>query len=67
VAGGFPLVGTAQKIADNIAGLSEAGINGLCLTWMNFERGVPQFIEEVLPLVEKKGVRQPFSAGSLAA
>ena len=63
VGGGFPLVGTAQQIANNIASLSEAGLDGLCLTWMNFERGVPLFIAEVMPLLEQLGVRQPVAHG----
>ena len=67
VAGGFPLVGTAQRIADNIAGLSEAGLDGLCLTWMNFERGLPRFIDEVMPLIEKSGVREPATSHAAAA
>ena len=67
VAGGFPLVGTAQLIADNIAGLSDAGLNGLCLTWMNFERGVPRFIDEVMPLLETSGVRQAVAREAVAA
>jgi FMNH2-dependent dimethyl sulfone monooxygenase len=67
VAGGFPLVGTAQMIADNIGGLSEAGLDGLCLTWMNFEHGLPRFIDDVMPLLERSGVRQPVSADAAAA
>ncbi|HLG89171.1 MAG TPA: LLM class flavin-dependent oxidoreductase [Alphaproteobacteria bacterium] len=59
IGGGYGLVGTPQQIADDIAALSEAGLDGLCLTWMNFERGLPQFIDEVLPLLEKSGVRRP--------
>lgn len=67
VAGGFPLVGTAQTIADNLGGLAEAGLNGVCLTWMNFERGVPRFIDEVLPLLEKSGMRLPVSSRTASA
>jgi FMNH2-dependent dimethyl sulfone monooxygenase len=67
IAGGFPLVGTAQLIADNIGGLSKAGLDGLCLTWMNFERGLPRFIDEVMPLLERSGVRQPVSSDAITA
>jgi alkanesulfonate monooxygenase SsuD/methylene tetrahydromethanopterin reductase-like flavin-dependent oxidoreductase (luciferase family) len=58
--GGFPLVGSYQDIADRIAMLSEAGVDGLCLTWMDYERGLPDFIANILPLMEKAGLRRPF-------
>ena len=34
-----PLVGTAQRIVDQMAELVAAGIDGLAITWMNFEEG----------------------------
>ena len=58
--GGFPLVGSYQDIAGKIAALSEAGVDGLCLTWMDSERGLPDFIANILPLMEKAGLRRPF-------
>jgi FMNH2-dependent dimethyl sulfone monooxygenase len=66
--GGFPLVGSYQDIADQIGLLSEAGVDGLCLTWMDYERGLPDFIANILPLMEQAGLRRPFTdrAGSAA-
>ena len=58
VDGGLSLIGTPAQIAENICQLSEAGIDGLCLAWFNFEKGVPMFIGEVLPLLERAGVRR---------
>jgi len=58
VDGGLSLIGTPHQIADTICLLSEAGIDGLCLTWFNFEKGLPVFIDEVLPLLERAGVRK---------
>jgi len=55
---GYPIVGTPRQVADEIYALSEAGIDGLCLTWFNYEAGMPYFIREVLPLLEKSGLRQ---------
>jgi FMNH2-dependent dimethyl sulfone monooxygenase len=63
VDGGLALIGTPREIADKICALSEAGIDGLCLSWFNFERGLPIFIDKVLPLLEQAGVRQPFAMG----
>jgi dimethylsulfone monooxygenase len=59
VDGGLSLIGTPQQIADTIVKLSDAGIDGLCLSWFNFEKGLPIFIAEVLPLLERAGVRKP--------
>jgi len=55
---GYPIVGTPRQVADEICALSEAGVDGLCLTWFNYEAGMPYFIREVLPLLEKSGLRQ---------
>ena len=61
---GCNLVGSPGQVAEQIAALSEAGVDGLCLTWNNFEQGVPQFIGEVLPLLEKAGLRAPVGGGA---
>lgn len=55
---GYPIVGTPSQVADEIHALSEAGVDGLCVTWFNYEAGMPYFIREVLPLLEKRGLRQ---------
>ncbi len=55
---GYPLIGAPQQIADEIIALSQAGIDGLCLSWVNFDHGVPQFIDQVVPLLERAGVRR---------
>ena len=60
VDGGLSLIGTPEQVAEQICTLSEAGVDGLCLSWFNFERGLPIFIDKVLPLLERAGVRQPF-------
>ncbi|MHA3791708.1 LLM class flavin-dependent oxidoreductase [Sphingomonas sp. YL-JM2C] len=62
--GGFPLVGSYRDIADRIGLLAEAGVDGLCLTWMDYERGLPDFIANILPLIEKAGLRRPFVDGA---
>ncbi len=62
VEGGLSLVGTPEQIADTICQLSAAGIDGLCLSWFNFEKGLPLFINEVMPLLERGGVRLPVDA-----
>lgn len=55
---GYPLIGSPDTIAAEIAELSAAGIDGICQTFMNYEEGLPQFISEVLPAIERTGVRR---------
>jgi alkanesulfonate monooxygenase SsuD/methylene tetrahydromethanopterin reductase-like flavin-dependent oxidoreductase (luciferase family) len=57
--GGYPLVGTPEQIVDRLSGLSAAGLAGLCLSWVDFENEVPQWIEQVMPLMENAGLREP--------
>ncbi|WP_199434224.1 LLM class flavin-dependent oxidoreductase [Qaidamihabitans albus] len=58
-AGGFPLVGTADTIADRLETLSRAGIEGALLTWVDYDTGIADFTRDVLPLLEKSGLRAP--------
>ncbi len=66
VDGGLALIGTPREIADSICLLSDAGIDGLCLSWFSFEKGLPLFIDKVLPLLEDAGVRQKVEMSKVA-
>ena len=59
---GYPLVGDADHIADLFAQLSEAGIDGFLLTWLDYEGGLDRFGREVLPRLEKAGLRRAAEA-----
>jgi dimethylsulfone monooxygenase len=41
------------------ASLSEAGVDGFLLTWLDYEGGLDRFGREVLPRLEKAGLRAP--------
>jgi alkanesulfonate monooxygenase SsuD/methylene tetrahydromethanopterin reductase-like flavin-dependent oxidoreductase (luciferase family) len=65
---GFPLVGSPQTIADRLEMLSNAGIDGVLLTWVDYLAGMERFNAEVLPMLEERGLRAPFTpAGDVAA
>jgi dimethylsulfone monooxygenase len=55
--GGYPFVGTPDHIADELAAISQAGVRGIGLSFVNFLDEVPYFIDEVLPRLERAGVR----------
>jgi alkanesulfonate monooxygenase SsuD/methylene tetrahydromethanopterin reductase-like flavin-dependent oxidoreductase (luciferase family) len=59
--GGFPLVGTAERIFERLNMLSSAGLDGVLLTWVDYADGVERFNRDVLPLLEQAGFRQPFA------
>lgn len=59
--GGFPLVGTPDHIADQLEQLSATGLAGTTLAFVDYAREFPYFREEVIPRLEKKGLRQAFS------
>ncbi|MFC9833636.1 LLM class flavin-dependent oxidoreductase [Rhodococcus sp. NPDC127530] len=56
-AGGFPLVGTSETIAQRLEMLSNAGIDGVLLTWLNYDTGLASFVRDVLPKLEAVGLR----------
>ena len=58
---GFPLVGTPEMMVDHLEMLSEAGIDGMCLSWLDYASGIKQWNAEVMPLLEKAGLRVPYS------
>ena len=58
--GGEPIVGTAADIADQLETLSDLGIDGILLSWFDFEDGLNRFSEGVLPILEQRGLREPF-------
>lgn len=55
---GYPLVGTPEQIVDKIQTLSGIGVNGAALHWVNFEAGIGQFNEQILPLMVQAGLRK---------
>jgi dimethylsulfone monooxygenase len=59
-AGGNMLVGTASAIADQLQALSEAGLDGVLCTWVDFVDGLARFNRDVMPELERRGLRQPF-------
>lgn len=61
---GYELVGTAEHIATRAKAISDVGLDGLLLSWVNYEAGVEAFGEDVLPLLEQAGLRRSFTPQS---
>ena len=57
-AGTYPLIGTPAHIAEQMIRMHEAGFAGTTVSFVNFKHELPYFIAEVLPLLEKAGLRE---------
>ena len=56
--GGYPLVGPPERIADELIRMSSDGLDGIVVSWVNYRDELPQFADEVLPLLEQAGLRE---------
>jgi alkanesulfonate monooxygenase SsuD/methylene tetrahydromethanopterin reductase-like flavin-dependent oxidoreductase (luciferase family) len=57
--GGYPLVGTAEEIVEELDQLSRIGLDGCVFSWVNYPQELRQWVVEVLPLMEQAGLRKP--------
>lgn len=62
--GGYPFVGTPDRVADELAAISEAGMRGIAVSFINFLDEVPYFAAEVLPRLVRLGVRTSAACGT---
>lgn len=54
---GMPLVGTPERVAEDLVAMQKMGVTGIALSWVDYESGLHQFNEQVLPLLQQAGVR----------
>ncbi|WP_336213191.1 LLM class flavin-dependent oxidoreductase [Nonomuraea sp. LPB2021202275-12-8] len=60
IAGFFalPLVGSPETVVAQMAALADAGVDGLALSWLNYEAGLQQYADTLRPMLERAGLRQ---------
>jgi dimethylsulfone monooxygenase len=56
--GAIPLVGTAEQVVEGMLAFSKAGLDGITLSWLNYEAGLTQFKDKLLPMLRQAGLRQ---------
>ena len=56
--GGFPMVGDPDDVAAALASVSRAGFAGMCFSFVNYLDEFPLFRDEVLPRLERMGLRE---------
>lgn len=57
-AGTYPLVGTPEKIAEEMIAISAQGYDGIALSFVNYTLELPFFCDRVLPLLRQAGYRE---------
>jgi alkanesulfonate monooxygenase SsuD/methylene tetrahydromethanopterin reductase-like flavin-dependent oxidoreductase (luciferase family) len=57
--GAFPLVGTPDDVAAELAQISNAGLAGTSIAFLDYLKEIPYFVAEVLPRLERMGLREP--------
>jgi dimethylsulfone monooxygenase len=55
--GGYPFVGTPDRVADELEAISRAGVRGIAVSFVNYLDELPYFCEQVLPRLVRLGVR----------
>jgi len=60
--GTYPLIGDPDTIADEMEKITDAGFAGTTLSFVDYAKEFPFFRDEVIPRLERKGLRQPFTA-----
>jgi dimethylsulfone monooxygenase len=56
--GTYPLIGTPRHIAHEMAHMHEVGFAGTTVSFVNFKTELPYFIDKVLPLLRRAGLRK---------
>jgi alkanesulfonate monooxygenase SsuD/methylene tetrahydromethanopterin reductase-like flavin-dependent oxidoreductase (luciferase family) len=56
--GGLPIVGDPDYVAGQLIDLSKAGLTGIAVSFVNYIDELPFFCDEVLPRLERAGIRQ---------
>lgn len=60
IAGFFalPLVGSPETVVTQMAELAEAGVDGLALSWLDYDAGLAQYADTLRPLLVETGLRE---------
>ena len=60
----YGIIGNPDNVAAQLKSLSEWGFSGIAMGLVNYTRDFPYFAEEVLPRLERLGLRDPIGKGA---
>jgi alkanesulfonate monooxygenase SsuD/methylene tetrahydromethanopterin reductase-like flavin-dependent oxidoreductase (luciferase family) len=52
-----PMTGTPAQLVETMKGLADAGLDGIAITWNDYEEGLRQYEEQLHPLMVEAGLR----------
>jgi alkanesulfonate monooxygenase SsuD/methylene tetrahydromethanopterin reductase-like flavin-dependent oxidoreductase (luciferase family) len=58
--GSIGVVGDPDHVARELQSIHDAGFDGLAIGFVNYLAELPYFIQEVIPRLERLGLREPF-------
>jgi alkanesulfonate monooxygenase SsuD/methylene tetrahydromethanopterin reductase-like flavin-dependent oxidoreductase (luciferase family) len=64
--GAFPIVGSPDDIVDDMRRLSEAGLAGASVSFLDYTAEFSFFVAEVVPRLERAGLRVPMHAPAVS-
>jgi alkanesulfonate monooxygenase SsuD/methylene tetrahydromethanopterin reductase-like flavin-dependent oxidoreductase (luciferase family) len=56
--GGLAIVGDSDRVAEILINLSRAGLRGIGVSFVNYLDELPYFLDEVVPRLERAGIRE---------
>jgi FMNH2-dependent dimethyl sulfone monooxygenase len=56
--GAYPLVGTPDDIVADMQQMSELGLTGTSVAFLDYLKEIPYFVQEVLPRLARLGLRR---------
>jgi len=62
--GMLPIVGSPDDVVEKFKQVSATGIAGSALVFLNYLSEMPYFVQEVLPRMERAGLREPQTSAS---
>jgi dimethylsulfone monooxygenase len=56
--GAYPIVGSPERVAAELESLSDAGMDGVLMAFLDYDRELEYFGERVMPLLRERGLRR---------
>ncbi len=54
----FPLLGTPEQVADGIQQMADAGLDGMAISFPDYEEGIATYASRIRPLLIERGLRE---------
>ncbi len=65
--GTYPVLGDYDDVAQQFKNLSDAGLDGMAVGLVNYVTEFPAFRDEILPRMERLGLREPYKTSQFEA